>query len=367
MNTITRALFIEPFASLSHMALLRGLQALFPDWQWTTHTLTDRQWKWRNRVGALQLSQQIDGAAQYDILITGSLINLTELLALAPNLQRARKVVYFHENQFAYPTRTAVSDSEKQIMYNSITTAYAADVILFNSEYNRSTFIAGATRFLKALPLELDRTAVMRKITDNSQVFGIPVITAVDLSQQRNRPPLILWNHRWEHDKQPELFFGALFALADAGIAFSVAVAGEEFGETPEIFTTAQERLGDRIVQFGHIGERSEYEKLLARSDIVVSSANQEFFGISIIEAVANGAIPVLPDALSYPELFPAEYRFDPAIATALQVALRRRLHECTDDCAPARAEIARLAQPYLLAENTASYRDTLLAQFKLP
>ena len=36
-------------------------------------------------------------------------------------------------------------------------------------------------------------------------------------------PPLILWNHRWEYDKNPETFFKVLFNLHKKGIDFRVA------------------------------------------------------------------------------------------------------------------------------------------------
>ena len=49
-------------------------------------------------------------------------------------------------------------------------------------------------------------------------------------------PPLILWNHRWEHDKAPEVFFRVLERLAAAGARFRVAVAGEGFRRVPPAF-----------------------------------------------------------------------------------------------------------------------------------
>ncbi len=36
-----------------------------------------------------------------------------------------------------------------------------------------------------------------------------------------NERPLILWNHRWEYDKNPELFFSVLEKLKNSGIDFS--------------------------------------------------------------------------------------------------------------------------------------------------
>jgi glycosyltransferase involved in cell wall biosynthesis len=42
---------------------------------------------------------------------------------------------------------------------------------------------------------------------------------------------------------------------------------------------------------------------------VVVSTAHQEFFGVAVVEAIAAGAFPVLPDRLVYPEHIPPEYR----------------------------------------------------------
>ena len=41
----------------------------------------------------------------------------------------------------------------------------------------------------------------------------------------------------------------------------------------------------------------------MAQADVVVSTADHEFFGIGIVEATAAGAVPLLPRRLSYPEL----------------------------------------------------------------
>jgi hypothetical protein len=45
---------------------------------------------------------------------------------------------------------------------------------------------------------------------------------------------------------------------------------------------------------------------VIAAASIVVSTAEQEFFGVSIVEAMHAGAFPVLPRALVYPERIPA-------------------------------------------------------------
>jgi len=55
---------------------------------------------------------------------------------------------------------------------------------------------------------------------------------------------------------------------------------------------------------------RDEYFKLLARSKVMISFAEQETFGYSTVEAMALGNFVIVPDALSYRETVPQEYRY---------------------------------------------------------
>nr|MDA3939167.1 DUF3524 domain-containing protein [Spirochaetia bacterium] len=51
-----------------------------------------------------------------------------------------------------------------------------------------------------------------------------------------------------------------------------------------------------------------EYIALLKEGDIIISTSNQENYGISVIEAILSGCRPILPRRLSYPEIIPEEY-----------------------------------------------------------
>ena len=82
-----------------------------------------------------------------------------------------------------------------------------------------------------------------------------------------------------------------------------MSVLGEHFSQEPEIFGWARERFAGRILHWGFLERREAYFDVLARADVVVSTAKHEFFGIAVVEAIAAGCLPVLPCRLAYPEI----------------------------------------------------------------
>jgi len=184
------------------------------------------------------------------------------------------------------------------------------------------------TRKAEVLPVGLDVAALER---------ARPASQAAPATTHRHDPPRILWNHRWEFDKQPERFFAALEHLAADGVPFVADVVGESFARRPPVFDAARARLGAHIGRWGHVESRDAYVELLWASDIVVSTASQEFFGIAMAEATLCGAHPIAPAALVYPDLYgggcAAEhlYRDDDELLALLRRALSmpRRVHAC--------------------------------------
>jgi glycosyltransferase involved in cell wall biosynthesis len=130
-------------------------------------------------------------------------------------------------------------------------------------------------------------------------------------SANDRQTPLILWNHRWEYDKNPEAFFQALVILAGRGLDFEVAVLGKNFGQQPEAFKQARQVLGERVIQFGYVEDFAAYAAWLWRANLLPVTSNQEFFGASLMQALYCNCYPLLPKRLVYPELIPTDRQAD--------------------------------------------------------
>jgi glycosyltransferase involved in cell wall biosynthesis len=125
--------------------------------------------------------------------------------------------------------------------------------------------------------------------------------------KSKNEIPIILWNHRWEYDKNPASFFKTLRQIKYSGIQFKLVILGEEFDTEMEVFTEAREYFSDELIHMGYCDSFYEYAKWLWKSDFLPITSNQEFFGASVMEAVYCNTIPILPNRLTYPELFHIE------------------------------------------------------------
>ncbi len=333
-----RVLYVEPFDGGSHAAFGEALLRLV-DAEWTRLTLPGRHWKWRMR-GAVAYFVRAHAetlARPYDAVLASAYTPLAELVGLAPALGSARKILYFHENQLAFPVQEE-RERDHHYGFTQLVSSLAADVCAFNSAWNRDSFLGAARGLLGRMPDAVApgwvdavaaRSVVLPLPLDDGWL-GAPFAGPVEPPSRAEREvgPVLLWAHRWEYDKAPEAFFDALRTLADRGVAFRVAVAGQRFRRAPAVFEEARAWLGDRVMHWGYAADRAAYLALLRRADVGVSTAIHEFFGVSMVEAAHHGARPLVPDRLAYPELFPAEYRYEPGTLADRLEALCRAYSE---------------------------------------
>jgi tRNA (Thr-GGU) A37 N-methylase/glycosyltransferase involved in cell wall biosynthesis len=301
-----RFLFLEPFFGGSHKDFAEGLCA-HSRHKIDLLTLPARFWKWRMRGAALHFAEGTPSLDEYDGLITTDLMSLSDFKSLKGR-DCPPVLVYFHENQLTYPLAPG-ENMDFQFGFTDITTALAADRVIFNSRTHYEAFFSSLPEFLGMMPEYRPRWVVDR-IRAKADVIhpGCRFPAHMDVPSMPDSPPVIVWNHRWEFDKEPELFFEALDEASKRGMDFRLALLGENFQLVPKPFAAARERYGERVVQYGYIESRKEYHDWLRRGSIVISTAKQENFGISVVEAVRHGCIPLLPDRLSYPEIIPRAF-----------------------------------------------------------
>nr|XP_051704691.1 glycosyltransferase-like domain-containing protein 1 isoform X5 [Oryctolagus cuniculus] len=142
-------LIIEAFYGGSHKQLVDLLQEELEDC--VLYTLPAKKWHWRARTSALYFSQNVPVSERYRILFASSVLNLTELAALRPDLGKLKKILYFHENQLVYPVKKH-QERDFQYGYNQILSCLVADVVVFNSVFNMESFLNSIGKFMKLIP-----------------------------------------------------------------------------------------------------------------------------------------------------------------------------------------------------------------------
>ena len=354
----------EPYFSGSHRSWAEGL---------ATHSahavrlITHHGgfWKWRMQGAALTLADDLrrlahDDGWRPDVLLVSDMVHVPALLGLARDVLAGTTVVlYMHENQLTYPLPDGEAADFTYAMTNWLSLA-AADHVVFNSEHHRRAVLDALPGLLRRFP-DHRHCDLVDTVMADERVSLLPV--GVDVarfagSSRDDGPPVILWNHRWEYDKGPAAFFATLEELDEHGVDFRLAVAGESYQTVPPEFDAARARFADRIVWFGTASD-DEYPGLLRRADVVVSTAQHEFFGVAVVEAIAAGALPLLPNRLSYPELVPHVDPYLYATPRDLVDKLRWALTHPSaraEAAATARAHVHRFAWP-----EVAPRYDTLL------
>ncbi len=305
---------LSPYHTGSHKAWAEGYKG-HSRHDVQLFTLAGRFWKWRMQGAAVELAAQTEKLCEThppDLILATDMTNLPAWLALMRRIlpPQTRTVLYMHENQLTYPWRPGEKPDLTYAMVNWLS-QLCADMVVFNTEFHRRSWFDELPNLLKHFP-DYNHLEKIGEVEARSHVMPVGIALQAESRRQiSSRPPLILWNQRWEYDKRPDRFFQLLYRLEEAGHNFRLALAGENFRNKPAEFEEAKTRLAHRIEHWGFLPSRSDYLALLREADLVVSTADHEFFGISILEAVQAGVFPLLPNRLSYPELVPPDLHAD--------------------------------------------------------
>jgi len=279
------------------------------------YSLPAIHWKWRMHGAAITLAEKLlSSGIAYDLIIAEDMMDVAVFVAIVRNHGVHIPIItYFHENQISYPLSPRDTDRlagrELRYGYINYTSALVSDRVYFNSNYHRSSFIDSLPGFLKQYP-DFQNTESVETIAGKSETLPLGLeLGALDANKpedlaKRKDCPLLLWNHRREHDKNSEEFFDLMMALKERKVPFKLALLGKQSEVTRLLFESFCDQLGDIVVHNGEVKDEAEYAAWLWRADILPVTSNQDFFGGSVIEAVYCGCHPLLPDRLSYPEHF---------------------------------------------------------------
>jgi len=305
-----RLLLLSAYDAKSHQHWRGLLQQELDEYEWTQIALPDRHFAWRVRGNSLTFATQYQEwlSQQYDVLIVTSMVDISALRGFIPKLASIPTLLYFHENQFDYPAseQRQFDANRLNAQLTSIYSLLCADSILFNSHYNQKTFFTGAKALLKKMPDGV-KLGLLDQAEQKSQVLAVPINhTCWSESTHPRRvkaqgPVELVWNHRWEYDKQPEVLFEALKLLKKNGVAFKLHLLGQSFRKIPDCFEQAKEILADNIATWGY-QPKQKYQQILNQADIVISTALHDFQGLSMLEAIAAGCFAVAPKRVAYPE-----------------------------------------------------------------
>lgn len=313
-----KVLLLSAYAAQSHVHWQNQLLKLFSDWNWHELSLPPRHFSWRVRGNPLYWSVVEREALEkrYDLVVATSMVDLATLRGLVPNLATIPTVLYFHENQFAYPHGAGGRNLLEPQMV-SLYSAMAADHLLFNSRYNRDSFMSGCQVMLDRFPDKVP-AGVVNSLADKSSIIPVPLERLEDVSisasiwpiAEEDRPIRLIWIGRFEFDKGGERLLLALQNLEKSGLNYSLAVIGQRFRNSPAAFESIGQAFAHRLVQFGFVESVATYRQILTEADIVFSTALHEFQGLAVLEAVSAGCVPAVPDRLAYPEIYPSGFRY---------------------------------------------------------
>ena len=255
------------------------------------------------------------------------MLDVASLKGLLPSAWRNIPVAqYFHENQLTFPWNEGDAEKVRGLTtpINSSTSSPLWRPIGFGSIHPITATCSSTPPSSSSNACRIAKHGYsMNALADKSSVLpvGIDAPAAVDVERPIGAPPTILWNHRWSNDKGPIKFAEHLNDLEAEGHDFKLILCGQQFAEVLRLYSnpfasatkTASSTMAMRI-------RMEAYTALLESSDFILHEPVQEYFGVSVAEAMSHGVIPILKSAQAYLSWVPNAFLFKHAEERSAQV-----------------------------------------------
>lgn len=218
--------------------------------------------------------------AHADLIHVHGIDFLFDAMAAARSVRNVPLVASTHGGFF----HTAFASRLKQVWFNTLTRASvrAYDCIGASS-------VGDAERF--------------RTIADGRVELienGVDIDKWADASSQ-DAPPVLIAIGRWSSNKNLEAAFALLAALRRRDPAWRLIVAGEPYDRHRADLDgwVAKHDVADAVEI--HQGPTTEaLAGLIGRSTYLLSTSDYEGFGLTVVEGLSAGLVPVLSDILNY-------------------------------------------------------------------
>ncbi len=350
-----KVLLVEPFYGGAHRIWADRTQT-FSRHDIELLTLDGKYWKWRMRGGAPILAREyLKRGSTPDLILSSSMLDLPSFLgSIAKEGARTPPVVhYFHENQLLYPVpddREVFKEQRDSFGAINFRSAIVADRLFFNSHFHKEAGIRAFRDLIQRAP-DHNEMELLEGIEERSFVFPpAPDLLSLDGSKDEaeEEGPTILWNHRWEPEKGPEGFDRTLRSILDEREDVSAILLGPS-GSAERIRQNLAKDYPEQVLFAGEASSFDEYREWLNRANISLVHSHQDFFGLSVVEAMYCGIVPILPDRLAFPE----------HLTSVLEVLLYRGAEEARSKALslidgswrPDRKELRRAVAPYDVRE----------------
>lgn len=295
-----KIIFLEAYDGGSHRQFAKQLLDHLP-FESTYYGLPPRHWRWRLQGSHYELSRWANENVHESrgVFVLSSLTDGAAFKGLLKKeLQSFPIITYMHEYQGAYPIKKALGEENAELINREIVPAthlnqlLASDKTVFNSHFHRDLAIAEINKFLKRRgenDLQLEAA--------DYEVIPVGLNPLPELGEI-DRDIDLLWNHRMHFDKNPLGFLKFFLTLIKEKPDLKVALIGDD-DLSP--FSEMIEKYPQNIVAKGYV-EKEEYWEILKRSKVQPITSYHDFQGLSLLEAMAMGVIPVAPERMVYPE-----------------------------------------------------------------
>eukprot|EP00980_Cylindrotheca_fusiformis_P029975 scaffold24130_cov142-Cylindrotheca_fusiformis.AAC.5 len=330
----------------SHQTWAEGYQRATTHHEVHIELISGERWKYRMMAACAEWESLINEKDD-DILVIDGMFDITVLVALLKsnnsNSRKAPKIlVYLHENQLTTPFSSQDRDKKNHTHWHygiaHWRSLLVSDGFILNSQTHLDAFANALPKVIQeqcprgdAVQWHLTRANELLKTKCTVLRYGLDLDELALLSNNKKRPldtlqestmadssserdkkvgvvPTILWNARLEEDKNPAAFLDWMHQVRRRQQQpFQLIILGTDPSKERKWESRIRNEFSKELLFLGWCKDRKEYTQWLQKASIVVSTAQHETFGISIVESVYCGALPLLPNRLSYPELFPPD------------------------------------------------------------